>query len=288
LETHEDVARRTLSIRALPKSLIANGRMKVGHRIIDSTIANPGLKELCALAVMTKVPRAGNVKTRLVPPLTHDEAAQINICFLQDTANALARASGVSGREIGVYTPVGGESVYASILPCEFELLPQRGDDFGERLANAAADLFKIGFGSVCLIDSDSPTVPAATYARAIELLSLKGDRVVLGPSDDGGYYLIGLKQLHCQLFEEIDWSTERVLEQTMARAAGLALEIQSLPTFYDIDNHATLYRLCEELLGDRTRSATAVAPHTREFLRAIIAREGRGRIWPREFAGTK
>src|ERR1700719_4900671 len=165
--------------------------MKAVHQILAPKNVHPRANGLCALAVMTKAPRAGYVKTRLVPPLTHDEAAQINVRFLQDTAAAITKAAGANGRGIGVYTPAGAESLYAHVLPNEFELLPQRGDRFGERLINAAADLFKIGFGSLCLIDSDSPTVPAATYRQAIDSLSLKGDRVVLGPSDDGGYYLI-------------------------------------------------------------------------------------------------
>ena len=262
--------------------------MKAVHQILAPKNVHPRANGLCALAVMTKAPRAGYVKTRLVPPLTHDEAAQINVRFLQDTAAAITKAAGANGRGIGVYTPAGAESLYAHVLPNEFELLPQRGDRFGERLINAAADLFKIGFGSLCLIDSDSPTVPAATYRQAIDSLSLKGDRVVLGPSDDGGYYLIGMKQLHRTLFEGIDWSTEQVLEQTKARAVALGLELKLLPASYDIDDRATLYRLCEELMGDNAGSVNHVALHTREFLRAIIAREGRERIWPREFASVK
>lgn len=262
--------------------------MKAVHQILDRNNVNPSANGLCALAVMTKAPRAGYVKTRLVPPLTHDEAAQINVCFLRDTATTITKAAGSNGRVIGVYTPVGAESFYVHVLPNEFELLPQRGDSFGERLINAAADLFKIGFASACLIDSDSPTVPAATYRQAIDSLSLKGDRVVLGPSDDGGYYLIGMKQLHRRLFEEIDWSTEHVLEQTKARAVALGLELKLLPPSYDIDDRTTLYRLCEDSMGDNAGSVNHVAPHTRDFLRAIIAKEGRERIWPRAFASVK
>src|SRR5207245_10682807 len=110
-------------------------------------------------------------------------------------------------------------------------------------------------------------------------MLSIGGDRVVLGPADDGGYYLIGLKQDHCRLFEEIDWSTERVLEQTMQRAAELDLEVKILPTGYDVDDRATLRRLCDELLIPNTKDQ--VAPETGRFLRELIEREGRDRIWP-------
>lgn len=253
--------------------------MKPIHRVLDPNTPDPSAKGLCALAVMTKAPRAGQVKTRLVPPLTPDEAARLNRCFLRDTAAAISSAAGKTARGIAVYTPIGAESDYVDILTRDFNLLPQHGNGFDERLTNAAEDLFHIGFASVCLIDSDSPTVSAEVYAQASKLLSVAGDRVVLGPSDDGGYYLIGLKQNHRRLFAEIDWSTERVLEQTVQRAAELNLAAELLPTGYDVDDRTTLRRLCEELVGVKRISTINVAPATRDFLIEIVDREGRARI---------
>lgn len=246
--------------------------MQPRHRVLDPAAHAAIGNNLCALAVMTKAPRAGQVKTRLVPPLTPEEAAQLNVCFLHDTAAAIAKACGTTARGVGVYTPVGAEGAYVDILPSDFELLPQRGDGFGERLAFATADLFQCGFGSVCLIDSDSPTVSADIYADAVEILSKAGDRVVLGPSDDGGYYLIGLKQTRRELFERIDWSTERVLEQTKTRARELNIEVSLLRTSYDVDDAATLRRLCDELLSNKPERD--VAPNTRKFLAALTAQK--------------
>src|SRR5205809_5651772 len=124
--------------------------MQPRHRVLDpATHALIG-NDLCALAVMTKAPRAGQVKTRLVPPLTPEEAAQLNVCFLRDTAAAISKACATNARGIGVYTPVGSEAAYIDIFPRDFELLPQRGNGFGERLTFAAADLFQCGFTSVC------------------------------------------------------------------------------------------------------------------------------------------
>ena len=160
--------------------------MKTAHRVLDPSMSDPSASGRCALAVMTKAPRAGSVKTRLVPPLTPDEAAKLNVCFLRDTASTIAEAAAEIGRAIAVYTPVGAEEAYIDILPSKFELGPQRGDKFGERLACATHDLFQIGFRSVCLIDSDSPTVAAKVYMEAARLLSDAGDRIVLGPADDG------------------------------------------------------------------------------------------------------
>src|SRR5712691_7905448 len=139
--------------------------MKAVHRVLDPNLLDPDARGLCALAVMTKAPRAGRVKTRLVPPLTPEEAAELNKCFLRDTAAAISNAAGANTAcGIAVYTPVGAESAYTDILPADFSLLPQRGDEFGERLYFAVEDLFKCGFESVCLIDFDSPTVLAATF----------------------------------------------------------------------------------------------------------------------------
>ena len=218
----------------------------------------------------------------MVPPLTPEEAAELNRCFLRDTAAAISSAC--SHRAVGdarktarasaiaVYTPVGAELAYNDILPDDFSLLPQRGDKFGERLYFAVEDLFKCGFDSVCLIDSDSPTVPAENFAEAVELLSTSDDRIVLGPSDDGGYYLIGVKKPHRHLFEQIDWSTERVLNQTIQRATEIGLEVKLLPSGYDVDDAESLRRLRNELLADKTSSD--VAPYTREFLASFMERK--------------
>jgi rSAM/selenodomain-associated transferase 1 len=251
-------------------------------RVLDPNLPSRMARGLCALAVMTKAPQAGRVKTRLVPPLTPEEAAELNKCFLRDTAAAISSAcsrrpvgdEGKTARAsaIAVYTPVGAESAYTDILPADFSLLPQRGDEFGERLYLAVEDLFKCGFDSLCLIDSDSPTVPAENFEQAVGLLSTTEDRVVLGPSDDGGYYLIGMKKPHRHLFEQIDWSTERVLNQTMQRATEIGIEVKLLPTGYDVDDDVSLRRLCNELLDEQGRDS--VAPGTRKFLAGLVAQK--------------
>src|SRR5439155_21782223 len=109
-------------------------------------------------------------------------------------------------------------------------------------------------------------------FVEAVEQLSTRDDRVVLGPSDDGGYYLIGVKKPHRHLFEQIDWSTERVLNQTIQRANEIGLEVKLLPTGYDVDDAANLRRLCNELLLDSSRKD--VAPCTQKFLRELAAQK--------------
>jgi uncharacterized protein len=234
----------------------------------------------CALAVMAKAPRPGKVKTRLSPPLTPDQASAINICFIQDTAENIRQVT-EAGNSAGlvVYTPVGDEAAFDKLLPQGFLLLSQRGDGFGERLLHACEDLFTCGFGTVCLIDSDSPTMPQSALLQAVEWLSHPGDRVVLGGSDDGGYYLIGVKRMHHRLFEQIEWSTERVFTQTLERAREIGLEAALLPTWYDVDDAATLERLRLELVpGQVGREDAGVqrvgydAKHTRAYLASLQA----------------
>ncbi|MBV9010267.1 MAG: TIGR04282 family arsenosugar biosynthesis glycosyltransferase [Verrucomicrobia bacterium] len=229
----------------------------------------------CALGIMTKAPVPGMVKTRLQPPLTAMEAAALNVCLLRDTASAISSA-GAAAQGVAVFTPASSVSAYDGILPPDFYFIPQRGDAFGERLHNAVSDLLGAGFRACCLIDSDSPTVPASVFAAAVEKLG--HDRIVIGPSHDGGYYLIGMQRLCPRLFREIDWSTPCVLEQTLERARESKLKVEMLPPFSDVDDAASLSRLCHELLE---HGGSATAPATKELLEQLIASEGRERIWP-------
>jgi uncharacterized protein len=247
------------------------------HRVLDPRRDALLGSNLCALAIMTKAPRAGAVKTRLQPPLTPGEAAQLNVCFLRDIAAAIVGAKEGS-KGVAVFTPAGSESEYASVLPSSFDLIVQRGDTFGERLLNAAEDLLRSGFESCCLINSDSPTVTAEAFREAVRELKRVDDGIVLGPADDGGYYLIGMKKLHRRLFEGIDWSTERVFVQTIERAEEIGLHVHVLPKCFDVDNQAALQRLCSELLNKKSDD---VAPATRDFLAELVARDGRERFGP-------
>ena len=228
-------------------------------------------EDCCALAVMAKAPRPGKVKTRLSPPLTPDQASALNICFIRDTTENIQQVTEASNSAgMVAYTPVGDEAAFEGLLPPGFQLLGQRGEGFGERLLYACEDLFACGFSAVCLIDSDSPTMPQDALLQAVERLSRAGDRMVLGGSDDGGYYLIGIKRLHHRLFEQIDWSTERVFEQTLERAREIGLQAELLPTWYDVDDAATLDRLRRELAAPN--AAAYDAKHTRAYLQSLRA----------------
>ena len=240
-------------------------------------------KRVCALGVMAKAPLAGEVKTRLVPPLTEQEAAELNVCFLRDIAANIASVSETEAASgLVVYTPIGSESAFDGVLPEGFQLLGQRGTSLGERLYNATDDLLRQGYGAVCLINSDSPTLPRSLLIRAIELLASDGDRVVLGAAEDGGYYLIGLKHPHRDLFNGIAWSTSAVLAHTRQRASEIDLPVEMLGPWYDVDDADTLNRLCEDLFFSESLEGSYPAPHTRAFLDSIVKTEGPQRICPK------
>ena len=237
--------------------------------------------QLCALAVMSKAPRPGKVKTRLSPPLTPEQAAALNICFLRDTTENIAGVT-LGGAAAGLvcYTPVGDEVAFDGLLPEGFALIPQRGDGFGERLHLAAADILACGFGAVCLIDSDSPTLPTSALRLAVEELQRPGDRVVLGGSEDGGYYLIGLKQAHSAPFERITWSTATVYGETVERVREAGLELVELPLWYDVDDAMTLAVLGAELLEGAQPAFAVANGYNARATRAFLA-ERRARTEP-------
>lgn len=249
---------------------------KQGYPILERGVRGAGLEGICALAVMAKAPRAGKVKTRLQPPLSAEEAAALNACFLRDTAENIAEVAR-EGKAQGIvcYTPAGHESAFDGLLPQGFAMITQRGDGFGERLLNAAEDILSCGFGAVCLIDSDSPTLPASALRKAVGELMRPGDRIVVGPSEDGGYYLIGMKRAESRVFERITWSTASVCAETMERVRQARLELVELPRWYDVDDAATLALLERELLtGQRPEFATVDgfdARWTRDFLAARV-----------------
>lgn len=193
------------------------------------------------IAIMAKMPQAGAVKTRLCPPLIPAEAADLYRCFLLDKITQVRTLKAVS--PVIAYTPLSGKNFFEVLAP-GFALIPQQGADLGARLANCFAHLFEAGYTGVLAIDSDTPTLPTDFLQQAIDLIATPQTDVVLGPSDDGGYYLIGLRQLHRELFKKMPWSTAQVLPETMRRAEAKGLKVVCLPPWFDVDTPAELERL--------------------------------------------
>ena len=227
----------------------------------------------CGIAVMAKASLPGKTKTRLVPPLTFDEAAAFNTAFIQDVAANIAAA----GREAPIaaymaYGPAGATAFFESILPPSVGLIEAWHPDFGDCLFTAIDQVLARGHASAVVLNSDSPTLPTALLVETARLLARPGDRAVLGPSSDGGYYLLGLKARHRRLFEDVTWSTEHVARQTRERAAEIGLETHVLPEWYDVDDVASLRTLHGELIEGKS-FASNLPPGPAAHSAALLAR---------------
>jgi uncharacterized protein len=210
-----------------------------------------------AIGIMCKAPRSGCVKTRLAALIGAEQAATLSACFLRDVAAVIERVPASMGcKGYGVYAPAGADAELRSLLPNSFDLLLQADADFGLVLFGAVRDLLAAGHDCVALVNSDSPTLPPSLLIDTVAALRQRGDRVVLGPAIDGGYYLIGLKAPHPHLFVDIPWGTADVARMTLDRAAEIGLEVALLPEWYDIDDAPTLDMLRDELAGRPVRVA--------------------------------
>ena len=198
-----------------------------------------------ALIVVAKQPKPGETKTRLSPLLDPEQAVELYCCFLLDTLELMRRVDGA--RPFVAYSPLTAEGYFRRIAPGDFEFLPQIGDNLGQRLNNVLARCLSMGYAQVIVMNSDSPTLPVDHLQQAFELLQNPGVDVVLGPSDDGGYYLVGLKHPYPALFDVV-MSTATVLQETLVRAREQGLRTVCLPSWYDVDTPEDLQRLIGEL----------------------------------------
>lgn len=203
-----------------------------------------------AIGIICKAPQPGHSKTRLAAAIGVAAASELSACFLRDVAAAIEAVPEALGRRgYGVYAPAGAEHIMRQLLPAEFGLLLQAGDDLGHVLIGAAGALLLAGHDCVLLVNGDSPTLPPRLLAQAIEALRAPGDRMVLGPASDGGYYLIGSRALAFdpEIFHDIDWGTSTVFATTMKKIAALQRTVAVLPQRYDIDTVADLQRHAAE-----------------------------------------
>lgn len=215
-----------------------------------------------AVVMMAKAPQAGDVKTRLCPPLTSEAAAALYRGFLLDAVANIAALRRV--QPVMSYAPASSAAFFAGLVP-HWPRLPQEGADLGTRMHNCFRRLLAHDYDHVLLTGSDLPTLPRRVLRQAVHLAASPQIDVIIGPSEDGGYYLIGLRTPCSVLFENMTWSTPEVLAETVRRATRLGLRIAYLPTWYDIDTPADLARLQAALAQPYTHALH----HTRACLAA-------------------
>jgi uncharacterized protein len=244
----------------------------------DRFNAMPGFgdRRSCGIAVMAKASVPGRTKTRLTPPLTATEAAACNTAFLKDVSTNLLAAGGHAAiHGYMAYGPPGAEQFFIDNLPREIGLIESWLPNFGDCLFKAINGLFAAGHESAVVLNSDSPTLPTALLVETAEMLARPGDRAVLGPSTDGGYYLLGIEQAHRRLFDDIDWSTERVARQTLDRANEIGLDVHCLPAWYDVDDSQALRQLHAELFERASLDPALTpfrAPNTAALMGELLA----------------
>lgn len=213
--------------------------------------------------IFAKYPEPGAVKTRMVPPLTMEQAATLHRLSLQTVCEIVLDRARLDARL--VVTPDDTVALFERVVErSDLAFWPQGEGDLGKRLDRAADRVFREGGRGVLLLGADSPTLPVSYLQEAIRLL--ERHEVVLGPSDDGGYYLLGLRGPHTALFEQIDWGGPHVASQTRSRARAAELDLVEIPAWYDLDRFDSLKRAADDL-----REVAADEPPARRQLCALI-----------------
>ena len=228
--------------------------------------------KICVI-VFAKNPVPNQVKTRLIPTLSPEQAATLYTAFLTDWCETLATVSGVD--LIIAYTPPEAESDLQALIGNDATYIPQIGTDLGERLTSATQWAGEQGYTKILLVGSDSPTLPLSYISKALTLLDSRD--IVIGPSTDGGYYLIGFSMANVEIavpfvFEQISWSTADVFQQTMTRICSAKATVGLLPPWYDIDTAEDLAFLHAHISAMRLAGKTVQAVRTECLLAELFS----------------
>jgi rSAM/selenodomain-associated transferase 1 len=214
------------------------------------------------IVVVAKAPQVGKVKTRLCPPLNHSQAARLYTGFLLDTVELALQ---VPNAQVKVVCPSRQDAhELQRILPQAVSYIAQQGTGLTAALSEAFEVGLALGYSKVLCISSDNPTLPGQYLEKAFQFL--ENNELVLGPTEDGGYYLIGASQVYPFLFEGMTWSTDTVLAETVRRAEQAELGPRLLPGWYDLDTALELSRFVEEL----ATAGAGAAVHTRQVLATL------------------
>jgi rSAM/selenodomain-associated transferase 1 len=218
------------------------------------------------LIIFVKEPVAGRVKTRLAAGLDPATARDLYRCFVEDI---IATAERVGVPVVVAHDPPGSNDAIAAWLGAGRRYLPQHGPDLGARMRAAFEATFAAGYGKVVIVGSDLPDLPAAFIIEAFRMLETAG--AVIGPSGDGGYYLIGFRQdtVIPAVFEGIPWSTPDVLTNTMEAFVRAHATVHQLPVWHDIDRPADLLTLIE-----RDKNGNRAGARTMAFIREYRVEE--------------
>ncbi|HSQ13688.1 MAG TPA: TIGR04282 family arsenosugar biosynthesis glycosyltransferase [Candidatus Deferrimicrobium sp.] len=217
-----------------------------------------------ALAIMAKAPVAGGVKTRLVPPLTPAQAAEFYRALLLDQFDHLRHYAGAE--RYVFYAPAEAGNILRELGGDDYGYLAQCDGDLGARMQHIFTELRRLGHRNIILIGSDLPALPWAILDEGFAQLAQAQPQVILGPSRDGGYYLVGLNRPTPEIFQQMTWSHDQVLAETQARLRALAVPFGLLPGLFDFDTVEDLrdWRDAKDMVS------SAAMPRTREYLKKL------------------
>lgn len=218
------------------RTVLLHSQLALSHAFIRSRIQG------ITVILMAKTPIPGQVKTRLIGRLSAEEAAQVAEELLIETWNLVRKLKG-NIRTIVSVAPEEGIPQMRRIFGEQAALMAQPEGDLGKRLFQIFEQQFSAGARGVLILGTDHPALPLDYLRKALHALEHQEDPVVLGPTEDGGYYLVGLRRPHPELFEQIPWSSAQVLECTLQRAKGAVLKVTLLPTWFDLDRPEDLER---------------------------------------------
>ena len=222
----------------------------------------PSIHNEVTLALFAKQPIPGRVKTRLASATSPEWAAALSEAFLLD---ALDRFESFEGRRVLVYDPPEAWGYFERMTAGRYELVPQAGGDLGQRLGSFLESAINQSSASVLVVGTDCPTLPMTFIAQAVA--ELKRADLVVGPTTDGGYYLIGGTRYLPELFTGIPWSTNRVLSETTNRIAAANARLALLPPWYDVDTLDDVRMLHGHLAAMRLAGFDNLPRRTEELL---------------------
>lgn len=217
-----------------------------------------------SLIIFAKSPIPGKVKTRLTPYITPTEAAELYKAFITDIIRNTHKLK--CERVTIAYTPSNAEATFHSICGQSVNYIPQKGNNLGERMKNAFMYSFEKSSERTVIIGTDSPTLPLSYIQKAFD--ALKEVSVTIGPTFDGGYYLIGLSEQNDTIFDGVDWSTSNVFSQTLARIQAVKKQLCVLPPWYDVDTSDNLEFLRSHILSMKMSGNEEIPEETLRFLK--------------------
>ena len=218
--------------------------------------------------LFSRTPVPGRVKSRLCTHLTAEQSCALHVASTLDTAEFLDRAEAAVVKWIFWSDPIADDSA-TIFLPAAFHIAVQRGETLGDRMAEAFERVFTSGARRVVIFGSDSPTLPGARVAEAFA--ALDDCDLVLGPAEDGGFYLIGCRRFEPRIFAEVEWSTPRTLAQTKRNAERLGLRVCELEPWYDLDEWKDVLRMLSD-----ARAGSALPQHVAAFFEQLQKEKGK------------